>query len=110
LNCTALCGMTNFPKSFDFYTDMKGIGIHNIDTKLFLRTERQTFRMLKNTNHIAFGIKVYVEPIRIVKKSPAIAEDLLVTMRTMSDEQKNGLGIQFVEKPLRTYLKQVLEH
>ncbi len=98
-----------FPNSFDFYTEMTGVDLENIETKLFLRSERQTFRRLKNTKHIAFGIKVYVEPISIVKEHPAIAEDLMTALNTMNSEQKNGLGINFVEKPLAAYLHQALE-
>lgn len=97
-----------FPDSFDFYSDMSAINADNIEDSLYLRSERQTFRRLEKTNHIAFGIKVYVEPISIVKKHPAIAEDLMLALATMDNEQKHGLGISFVEKPLREYLQQVL--
>ena len=97
------------PDSFDFYSDMSEINDDNIETSLYLRSERQTFRRLKNTNHIAFGIKVYVEPISIIKTHLVIAEDLMLALNTMNDEQKQSLGIAFVEKPLRTYLQKVLQ-
>lgn len=98
-----------FPNSFDFYAEMSEIDLENIETKLYLRSERQTFRRLENSNHIAFGIKVYVEPINIVKKYSAIAKDLMIALETMNDEQKNGLGIGFIEKPLKAYLQNVLQ-
>ena len=98
-----------FPDSFDFYFDMSGISADNIENSLYLRSERQTFRRLKNTNLIAFGIKVYVEPISIVKTHFAIAEDLMLALKTMDDEQKHGLGITFVERPLKEYLQKVLQ-
>lgn len=97
-----------FPDSFDFYSEMTGINDDNIETSLYLRSERQTFRRLENTNAIVFGIKVYVEPISVVKNHPAIAEDLLTALNTMNVEQKQGLGITFVEKPLGNYLSKVL--
>ena len=97
------------PDSFDFYSDMSEINDDNIETSLYLRSERQTFRRLKNTNHIAFGIKVYVEPISIIKTHLVIAEDLMLALNTMNDEQKQSLGIAFVEKQLRTYLQKVLQ-
>ncbi len=98
-----------FPDSFDFYSDMKNIELSNIESSLFLRSERQTFRRLKDTNHIVFCIKVYVEPISIVKKHPAIAEDLTLALKAMNDEQKQGLGITFVEEPLKKYLTQIIQ-
>jgi len=97
-----------FPNSFDFYSEMNGIDEGNIETSLYLRSERQTFRKLKNSNAIVFGIKVYVEPISVVKDHPAIAEDLTVALNTMNEEQKQGLGITYVEKPLKKYLSSVV--
>ena len=97
-----------FPNSFDFYTEMSAVDLDNIETKLFLRCERQTFRRLENTKCIAFGIKVYVEPISLVRENLEIAEDLMMALSTMNTEQKNGLGISFVEKPLKVYLQKVL--
>jgi hypothetical protein len=97
-----------FPNSFDFNSIMSGINKDNIESELYLRSERQTFRRLKNTKAIVFGIKVYVEPISVVKKYPAIAKDLLAALYIMNDEQKQGLGISLVEKPLGEYLNAVL--
>jgi hypothetical protein len=87
---------------------MTEINDDNIETNLYLRSERQTFRRLKNTSAVVFGIKVYVEPITVVKDCPAIAEDLIAALNTMNVEQKQGLGITFVEKPLGIYLRKVL--
>ncbi len=98
-----------FPNSFDFYSEMTGINLDNIEKNLFLRSERQTFRRLYNTKYISFCIKVYLEPISIVKKYPSIAEDLIIALNTMSAEQKNDLGISFVEEPLRSYLNVALK-
>lgn len=97
-----------FPGSFDFQNEMSNINDNNIEESLFLRSERQTFRRLEKTNAIAFGIKVYVEPISVVKDYPAIANDLMVALNSMDKDQKYGLGITFVEIPLRTYLSKVL--
>lgn len=98
-----------FPSSFDFYSQLENINNSNIETNLYLRSERQTFRRLEQSNKIVFGIKVYVEPISMVKTHPAIAKDLMLALNTMNDEQKEGLGITFVEKPLRDYLQHVLQ-
>ena len=98
-----------FPYSFDIHKDMVSVNLDNIEDRLYLRSERQTFRRLSNTNNIAFGIKVYVEPISIVKKHPAIAEDLIAALNTMTAKQKQALGISFAEKPLESYLRRFLQ-
>lgn len=98
-----------FPHSFDMYEDMINVNLDNIEDQLYLRSERQTFRRLENTKAIAFGIKVYVEPISIIKKHPAIAEDLMTALNTMTAKQKQALGVSFVEKPLANYLQQSLQ-
>lgn len=104
-----LCVFPNsLDNSLDMYEDMKNINLENIEDRLYLRSERQTFRKLEKTKAIAFGIKVYVEPISIVTKHPAIAEDLVTALNTMTAEQKQALGISFVEKPLENYLQQSL--
>lgn len=95
-----------FPDNFDMYNDFTVITEENIEDHLYLRTERQTFHKLKNTKNIVFGIKVYIEPISIVKQHAAIAEDLLTALETMSAEQKQALGINMIEKSLTKYLQQ----
>ncbi|QMU60255.1 MAG: DUF3445 domain-containing protein [Gammaproteobacteria bacterium] len=97
-----------FPNSFDMYESMVNVDLENIEDRLYLRSERQTFRRLENTNTIVFGIKVYVESISIVKKHPAIAKDLVIALNTMTAEQKHALGIEFVENSLVSYLQQYL--
>jgi len=97
-----------FPHNFDMYKDMIDVNLENIEERLYLRSERQTFRRLENTNAIAFGIKVYVEPISVVRQCPEIAQDLMTALNTMTTEQKQDLGISFVEKTLESYLKQSL--
>ena len=97
-----------FPNSFDMHEDMSGIKLDNIEERLYLRSERQTFRRLESTNAIAFGIKVYVEPISVVRRCPEIAQDLMTALNTMTAKQKQALGISFVEKPLKSYLRQSL--
>ncbi len=75
---------------------------------MFLRTERQSFRKLKNAENIAFGIKIDVSPLSVVKQHTAIAEDLIVAMNTMSLEQKQLLGINAYEDLLYEYLHNVI--
>ncbi len=97
-----------FPNSFDMYDNQVNISLENIESKLFLRTERQTFRKLKKTGNIIFGIKVYTSPISVVKDYPSIAEDLTQALNTMNIEQKQALAINFVEEPLRKYLEKIV--
>ena len=97
-----------FPNSFHLYEDISDLSVNNIEEKLFLRSERQTFIKLENTEHIAFGIKVYISPISVVKEYPSIAEDLNTALHTMTTEQKEALGIQWAEQPLNEYLKTIL--
>ena len=96
-----------FPDSFNMYEDLINVNLDNIEDHLYLRSERQTFRKLKDTENIVFGIKVYTAPISIVKEHTAIAQDLEIALNTMTAQQKQALGISFVEEPLRRYLEKV---
>ncbi len=93
-----------FPSSFNMHEELAAINLENIEENLYLRSERQTFRKLKTTGYIVFGIKVYIAPISIVKRHPAIAEDLQIALDTMTTDQKQALGISLVEAPLKEYL------
>ena len=100
-----------FPSTFNMEQmeqDLVRINSDNIEEKLYLRCERQTFRKLEKSRNVAFSIKVYVSPISIVKKHTAIARDLVIAMNTMVPDQKQALGINIVEKPLRNYLQRII--
>ena len=89
--------------------DMSDLGVSNIMNKLYLRCERQSFRKLPQTETIAFGIKIYVSPLNIVEKHSSIAEDLILSIDAMSEDQKQLFGIHFYENTLREYLHSVLK-
>jgi len=97
-----------FPNSFDMHKDMASVNAENIEKRLYLRIERQTFRKLKNTSNIVFGIKVYTAPISIVRDFPKIAEDLIQALSVMDMEQKQALAIDVIEKPLSNYLQNAI--
>ncbi|MFK7793974.1 MAG: DUF3445 domain-containing protein [Gammaproteobacteria bacterium] len=97
-----------FKDSFNQSSETENLNIDNIGEKLFLRSERQSFRKLPKTENIAFGIKIYVAPLNIVKQYSAIAEDLIIAINTMSVEQKQLLGINSYENLLEEYLHKVL--
>ncbi len=100
----------NYPLFLDdssLENEIESLTNNNIEEKLFLRTERQSFRKLKNTENIAFGIKIYVAPINIVKQHAVIAQDLLVALNTMSLEQRQLLGVDAYESLLKDYLYSV---
>lgn len=97
-----------FPDNFDVYKNLPNITSENIEENLFLRTERQTFRKLTKTGAIVFGIKVYVSPISILKKVPAIAEDLLIAIKEMNAQQKEALAINLIEKELVNYIQKII--
>lgn len=97
-----------FPSNFDTYKNLLNITSENIEENLYLRTERQTFRKLTKTGAIVFGIKVYVSPISILKKVPAIAEDLLLSLEEMSTQQKESLAINLIEKELVNYIQKIV--
>jgi hypothetical protein len=97
-----------FKDRYDLHNKTEDLNIDTIDKKLFLRCERQSFRKLKNTKNIAFGINIYVSPMSIVKQHNTIAEDLLLAINTMTIDQKKLLGINAYEKPLVEYLHGVL--
>lgn len=101
-------GLCVFPSNFNMYEDLINIGSENIEDHLYLRSERQTFRKLRESGNIAFGIKVYVAPISIVEEHPAIAEDLIEALSAMNAEQKQALAIDVIEKPLRNYLEKIV--
>lgn len=98
-----------FLDGYNQESDIESLDVTNIEERLFLRTERQSFRKLKNTENIAFGIKIYVSPISIVKKHTAIAEDLITAIKTMTIEQKQLLGIDLYAGVLEDYLQSVLK-
>ncbi len=97
-----------FPNAFNMHEELINVDVDNIEKHLFLRSERQTFKKLESTRHVVFGIKVYIAPISIVKEYTAIAEDLMIALHTMTEQQKQALGISFVEKPLESYLKNIV--
>ena len=92
----------------DMDNDIDGFDISSIPNNLYLRCERQSFRKLKQTEYIAFGIKVYVSPLSIVTKHTEIAEDIILAVNTMNAEQKQLMGIDSYEEPLLAYLKSIL--
>lgn len=97
-----------FPNQVKSVKKFSAITQDNIEEHLYLRTERQTFHKLNNSEHIAFGIKVYVDSIDIIKDQVAIAEDLMIAIKTMSEAQKQTIGIAAFEKPLTEYLQQAV--
>lgn len=97
-----------FPSKFDMYKNLVNITSDNIEKNLYLRTERQTFRKLTKNGDIVFGIKVYVSPISILKKVPAIAKDLLISIKGMSAQQKEALAINLLEKELVNYIQKII--
>lgn len=97
-----------FKDSYQPGDEVEDLNINNIEEKLFLRSERQSFRKLKDTGNIAFGIKIYVTPLSIVKKHSTIAEDLLLAINAMTADQKELLGIYAYETLLEEYLRGVL--
>ena len=97
-----------FPNQMARDKEFAAITQDNIEEHLYLRTEKQTFHKLNNSENIAFGIKVYVDSIDIVKQHVTIAEDLIIALETMTEEQKHATGIFTVEKLLTKYLQQVV--
>ncbi|MDW3095768.1 MAG: DUF3445 domain-containing protein [Gammaproteobacteria bacterium] len=90
--------------------EINNLNISNIEDKLFLRSERQTFRKLSKTKNIAFGIKIYVSPLSILKKHTLIAEDLIQGLNTMSVDQKEIMGVSLYEDLLEIYLHGILDN
>lgn len=100
--------MPLFKDSCKMDTEIDNINVDNIMDKLYLRCERQSFRKLKQTNTIVFGIKIYVSPLSIVNKHTAIAADIILAINAMTKEQKQLFGIESYEKSLLEYLNSVL--
>ncbi len=97
-----------FPHQFDMYSDMSEITVENIENKLFIRTERQTFRKLPKTEAIIFGIKIYISPISVIRKEPLIGKDLLTALGIMSAAQKESMLIDQYESELVEYIQKVI--
>lgn len=97
-----------FPNSFNMHQDLINVTSDNLDEKLFLRSERQTFRKLPNTGAVVFGIKIYISPISIVKSEPAIAEDLIFAIKELSMQEKKRLFIDCIEDELIAYLQKAV--
>ena len=100
--------MPLFKDRDDSNDGMGNLAVDNIMDKLYLRCERQSFRKLAITKNIAFGIKIYVSPLKIVEEHPEIAEDLILSIDAMGEDQKQLFGIHFYESMLREYLHSVL--
>jgi len=100
--------LTLFKDSYDAAMDMGDLNASNIMDKLYLRCERQSFRKLKQTEYIVFGIKIYVSPLSIVSKHTEIAEDLILAITSMTSDQKQLMGINSYENTLLDYLNSVL--
>ena len=82
----------------------------NILDKLYLRCERQSFRKLKQTEYIVFGIKIYVSPLNIVRQHSELAEDLILGLDSMTAAQKDLMVISPYEDILLESLNQVLSN
>ena len=102
--------LTLFKDGYGLDKEINDLDISNIGDKLFLRSERQSFRKLKNTENIAFGIKIYVSPLSIVKKHTLIAEDLILGLNAMTEDQKELMGVGLYEALLEEYLHGALEN
>lgn len=100
--------LTLFKDNYDIHINADEFHAGNIMDKLFLRCERQSFVKLKQTQNIVFGIKIYVSPLNIVSEHTEIAHDLLLSVRSMTAEHKNLMGIDAYENALAGYLKSVL--
>lgn len=99
-----------FKDNDELSDNIEELNSHNIENKLFLRSERQSFKKLPITENIVFGINIYVSPMSLVKTHTNIAEDLLIAIDTMNTDQKTLLGIHSYEKLLVDYLHSVLSN
>ena len=101
--------MSLFKDRYEMDININNFNIHNIMNKLYLRCERQSFRKLKQSKNIAFGIRIYVAPLSIVEKYTEIAEDLIMSINTMTADQRELFGVGSYEKILVSYLETVLQ-
>ncbi|GGG48318.1 hypothetical protein GCM10010964_39580 [Caldovatus sediminis] len=72
--------------------------------RLFLRVERQTFRLLPESRAVAFGIRTHVAPLAAVAAEPGEAARLAAAVRALPPEMRRYKGLHRFEPALLAWL------
>lgn len=80
---------------------------HNVGDKLWIRTERETFRKLhRNNDFILMTIHPFYAPLSLVEERPALAKNLLDFHLLMDEDYRNyRADLKRFYDPLVEYLK-----
>jgi hypothetical protein len=81
----------------------------NAGTRLFLRTERQTFRLLETSGAVVFTIRVHSYPMARVASAPGAAARLAGAVRALPAEMRAYKSLPVFIEPLLGYLDAAAE-
>jgi hypothetical protein len=76
----------------------------NAGHRLFLRTERQTFRLLERSGSVLFGIRVHSHALQQVVGQPGSAARLATAVRALPREMQEYKSLPVFAEPLLAYL------
>ena len=78
----------------------------NAGEKLFLRTERQTFRLMPGSGSVLFGIRVHSYPLGRIAAVPGAAARLAAAVRALPPEMRRYKSVAVFEAALLGWLDQ----
>jgi len=78
--------------------------VANAGDKLFLRTERQTFRLMERSGSVLFGIRVHAYPLHRIAAVPGAAARLAEAVRALPPEMRRYKSVAVFEHALLAWL------
>ena len=79
----------------------------NIGERVWVRTERQTLRRLRNSDAIVFTILVEATQLAQLAGSPALVQDLVLAYEGLHPADQAMRHWQTYETPLRAFCKRL---
>jgi hypothetical protein len=76
----------------------------NAGARLYLRTERQTFRLLERSGSVLFGIRVHSHPVARVAALPGVAPRLAAAIRALPEPMQRYKSLPAYGAALLEYL------
>lgn len=76
----------------------------NIESRCFLRTERQTLRRLPNTRAVLFTIRVKLELLSGLRADTEVLTDLANALAQLSEDERRYKALHHLEPALSTWL------
>lgn len=99
--------ISDSPEAFQPHSQCNPTDVVNaaqVAERLFLRVERQTLRRLPRCGDILFTIRVYIDPISVLKGKPVLAKGLKKSITSLNDDQLTYKRLSSIKKPVLDYL------